>query len=138
MLRARAGPAELMTPLSPFQTRASLWILAALFAFAGAMHFVIPQGYMRIMPRWLPEHRMLVLVSGACELLGGIGLLIPALRQPAAWALLALLVAVFPANIQMLQSARGADASGWTQSLLWLRLPLQPLLMWWIYRAAIL
>ncbi len=89
------------------------------------------------MPRWLPAPRLLVYVSGVFEMLGGIGLLVPWVRRWAAWGLIALLIAVFPANIQMLQAAHAAAASGWTQALLWLRLPLQPLLMWWVYRSAI-
>jgi len=88
-------------------------------------------------PRWLPAPRLLVYVSGVFEMLGGIGLLVPWVRRWAAWGLIALLIAVFPANIQMLQAAHAASASAWTQALLWLRLPLQPLLMWWVYRSAI-
>lgn len=124
---------------TPHSTRASvsLWILAAIFITAGALHFIAPDSYTRIVPRWLPAPRILVYVSGAFELLGGLGLLIRPLRKFAAWGLIALLIAVFPANIQMLQSAHATGALGWAQLLLWLRLPLQPLLMWWVYRTAI-
>lgn len=119
------------------RTRVSLWILAAIFIIAGALHFVTPDSYTRIVPHWLPAPKILVYVSGAFELLGGLGLLVRPLRKVAAWGLIALLVAVFPANIQMLQSAHAAGASGWAQLLLWLRLPLQPLLIWWVYRTAL-
>lgn len=122
---------------SPVRVRISLWILAAIFTIAGILHFTIPDSYTRVVPRWLPAPRLLVYVSGAFQVLGGVGLLIPALRWAAGWGLIALLIAVFPANIQMLQAARAADAPAWGQLLLWLRLPLQPLLMWWVYRSAI-
>lgn len=118
------------------RARVLLWILAAIFTIAGAMHFIAPDSYTRIVPRWLPVPKILVYVSGAFELLGGLGLLVRPLRKVAAWGLITLLVAVFPANIQMLQSAHAAGASGWAQLILWLRLPLQPLLMWWVYRSA--
>lgn len=121
----------------PTRARVSLWILAAIFISAGTLHFIAPDSYTRIVPRWLPKPRMLVYVSGAFELLGGLGLLVRPLRKVAARGLIALLVAVFPANIQMLQSAHATGASGGAQLLLWLRLPLQPLLMWWVYRTAI-
>lgn len=113
------------------------WGLVALFLVAGVLHFVVPGVYERIMPRWLPAHRALVLVSGAAEIAGALGLLVPALRPAAGWGLLALLVAVFPANVQMLQDARASGAAWWVQAALWGRLPLQPLLMWWVWRAAI-
>lgn len=108
-----------------------------MFAAAGALHFVFPAAYARVMPRWLPAHRPLVLASGALELLGAAALLVAPLRPAAGWGLIALLVAVFPANVQMLQDARARRQPAWVQSLLWLRLPLQPLLMWWVWSAAV-
>ena len=75
--------------------------LAILFIAAGALHFLIPQLYLRIMPPYLPAHLLLVQISGAAEVLGGIGLLIPTTRQAASWGLVALLIAVMPANIYM-------------------------------------
>ena len=113
------------------------WALVAIFAAAGLLHFAIPGSYARIVPRWLPAPRTLVFVSGAAELAGGVALAIPPLRVAAGWGLLALLVAVFPANVQMLQSARASGAAAWWQALLWLRLPLQGVLMWWVWRAAV-
>ena len=95
------------------------------------MHFVIPESYMKIMPVLLPFHRELVLISGALEIAGGLGLLIERTRRFAAFALVALLFAVWPANVQMLLNAREHDASALYQALLWLRLPLQiPLIIW--------
>ena len=111
-------------------------VLAALFAFAGTMHFVIPASYERIMPPYVPFPREMVLLSGACEVAGGVGLLVPRVRRWAGIGLVALLLAVWPANLQMLLNARAADAAAWWQVLLLLRLPLQILLMWWVWRAS--
>jgi uncharacterized membrane protein len=87
---------------------------------------------LRIMPPALPAPRLLVLLSGVAEVAGGLGLLWPATRRWAAWGLLALLVAVFPANVHMLQLHEQLHLPAWA---LWARLPLQPLLMWWVWRA---
>lgn len=115
--------------------------IAALFAAAGVSHFLIPGWFERIVPPWLPDWlgspRTVVYVSGAAELAGAIGVLIPATRVAAGWGLLVLLVAVFPANVQMLVDARAAGASAWYVAALWLRLPLQPLLGWWVWRHAV-
>jgi uncharacterized membrane protein len=111
----------------------SLYVLAALFVGAGLLHFLHPAPYLRIMPPWLPAPRLLVLLSGAAEVAGGLGLLLPATRRAAAWGLLALLVAVFPANVYMLQIHEQLHLPAWA---LWVRLPLQPLLMWWVWRVA--
>lgn len=109
--------------------------LGVLFIAAGTLHFLIPQLYLKIMPPYLPAHLLLVQVSGAAEILGGLGLLIPAARQAAAWGLVALLIAVLPANIYMATShlaVPGIMGQTWAQ---WVRIPLQlPLIYWaWIY-----
>lgn len=111
-------------------------VLAALFAFAGTMHFVIPGQYVDIMPPALPWHRELVYLSGALEIAGGIGLLVPRTRRAAGIGLVLLLIAVWPANLQMLLNARAAGASAASQAALLLRLPLQLLLMAWVWRAS--
>ncbi len=105
-------------------------LTAAAFVFAGVMHFVIPGAYLGVMPPWLPHPRALILLSGACEVAGGLGLLHPRTRRAAGWGLVLLLLAVWPANFQMLSNADSPAA----QALLLLRLPLQPLLMWWVWR----
>ena len=86
------------------------------------------------MPPGLPmPARSATLISGAAELAGGVGLLLPATRPAASWGLAALLVAVFPANILMAQHAeKFAPIPAWA---LWARLPLQPLLIWLVWRA---
>ena len=114
-----------------------LLALALLFVGAGVLHFLRPDGYVRIVPHFLPAPRALVFASGACEVLLGLGLLLPRARAAAGVGLIALLIAVFPANIQMLLDARASGAaSSWILAL-WLRLPLQILLALWVFRAAI-
>ena len=119
------------------QGRRHLIFLAALFVFAGVMHFVIPGAYVSITPAWTRWKLAAVYVSGVAEIAGGIGLLFPQVRKAAGIGLIALLIAVFPANIEMLSKAIAAQASTLYQTVLFLRLPLQPLLIVWIYRAAI-
>lgn len=103
--------------------------MAAAYIAAGINHFVHPQTYRAIMPPWLPAHSALVFASGAMEVLLGI-LLIPKItRRFAAWGVIVLLLAVFPANIQMFLNFWNEE-----HPLIWLavlRLPLQLLLIWW-------
>lgn len=119
----------------------SIRLLALIFGVAGAMHFVVPRVFEAIIPPWLPSWmpgaRTLVYVSGAAELAGAIGLLLPTTRGLAAWCLIALLIAVFPANLQMLLDARAKEAAAWWIAALWLRLPVQPLLIWFVWRSAL-
>jgi uncharacterized membrane protein len=113
----------------------SQWLLALFFVTAGVLHFVFPASYVSIMPPWLSWHAALVAVSGACEIAGGLGVLVVWTRQFAGIGLIALSLAVLPANVQMLLNAHAADASSWWQALLVVRLPLQFLLIYWIWRA---
>jgi uncharacterized membrane protein len=110
-------------------------LLSTLFLAAGALHFIAPRLYLRIVPPGLPAPLALVYISGAAEILGAIGLLVPAARSYAAWGLVVLLIAVLPANIYMATAhlaAPGIMGQSWTQ---WLRIPLQiPLIYWaWLY-----
>jgi uncharacterized membrane protein len=103
---------------------------AALFLATGTLHFTSPQPFRSIVPPALGHSAELVAISGVAELAGGIGLLVPATRRWAAYGLIALAVAVWPANIYMaLASARFAGvAPAW---VLWARVPLQiPLIAW--------
>ncbi|MDU0372202.1 DoxX family protein [Hymenobacter endophyticus] len=112
--------------------RVSRLALALLFLVAGAAHFLRPQPFVRIVPPYLPEPLLLVYLSGAAEVAGGLGLLLPATRRWAAWGLVLLLVAVFPANLYMLQShGAGLPVPLWA---LWLRLPLQLVLIAWAWQ----
>lgn len=101
------------------------------------MHFIFPLAYLKQMPSYLPWPRHLVLISGIFEILGGLGVLLPATRRFAGYGLIALLLAVFPVNIHMFTSL--PPTQRWTPLgvLLFLRLPLQFLLIYWIYRLTI-
>ncbi|MFA6959216.1 MAG: DoxX family membrane protein [Opitutaceae bacterium] len=110
---------------------AARWVLALFFVAAGINHFLTPDLYLAMMPAWLPLEDAANLISGAAEIAGGIGLLLPAVRRPAAWGLIALLVAVFPANLHVALQGHmtGLDAPAW---VLWLRLPLQAVFIAWV------
>ena len=115
--------------------KVSRLLLGMFFVIAGVLHFVFTPDYMKIMPPWLPWHRGLVLVSGLFEIAGGLGVVWPLTRRWAGAGLVALCLAVLPANVQMLLDAQVAGASAIWVVLLWLRLPLQFLLIGWIWRA---
>jgi uncharacterized membrane protein len=104
-------------------------LLAGFFIVAGVLHFVFPGVYLRVMPPYLPAPLALVYISGACEIAGGIGVLVRSLRRYAGWGLVALLIAVFPANVYM--AMNHIMLTPW---LAWARLPLQGLLIWWVVR----
>ena len=108
-------------------------VLALFFIGAGLLHFLRPSAYVQIVPPYLPWPLALVYVSGACEVLGGTGLLVPGLRRAAGWGLMALLVAVFPANLHMALGDVSIQGLSIPPLLLWLRLPLQLVLMAWVY-----
>ena len=103
---------------------------AALFVLGGIGHFVATDVYMKIMPPYLPYHRALVLLSGVFEVMLGILLLVPKTSRLAAWGLIALLIAVFPANIFMFQHP---ERFSLPPTLLLLRLSLQGVLILWGY-----
>lgn len=115
----------------------SRWILAVLFIGAGLSHLLTPAPFVSIMPPYLPYPLILVLISGVAEIAGGLGILVPSLRRAAGWGLIALLIAVFPANIHM--AMEGATINGQTipSWILWLRLPLQFALIYWVYRSCL-
>ena len=110
----------------------ALRILAAFFVVAGLNHFLNPSPYLSMMPPYLPWHRELVVISGIAEIAGGLGILLAKIRRFAGWGLIALLVAVFPANLQV--ALHGWPGEQIPQWLLWARLPLQPVLIAWVYR----
>lgn len=113
--------------------------LAAFFTFAGVMHFVIPRRYEAVVPDYVPiSARDAVAWSGVAEIAGGLAVTSPATRPFARWWLIALLAAVFPANVEMAvapEKIRGLDLDRLPRWALWARLPLQPLCMLWIWRA---
>ncbi|PAP80762.1 hypothetical protein B1759_05150 [Rubrivirga sp. SAORIC476] len=110
-------------------------LLASVFIGTGLLHFLKPRMFEAIVPPSLPAPRALVLISGAAEILGGLGLLVPAVRPWAGWGLVALLVAVFPANLYMARESERFRrlAPRW---LLLARLPLQLVLIAWVLWAS--
>jgi uncharacterized membrane protein len=102
------------------------------FVFAGAMHFVIPAAYRRIVPPYLPAPKALVYASGVAEIAGGAGLTREATRRPAGWWIIATLVAVFPANLHMALHADEFPGVPGGAASLWARLPLQAVLIAWV------
>jgi len=109
---------------------------ALFFTGSGALHFILPGPYRAIMPAYLPWHAGLVALSGAAELAGGMGLLFMPTRRAAGIGLVVLLIAVVPANVEMLARYRAQGAGWFAELLLWLRLPLQFALMWWVWRVS--
>jgi uncharacterized membrane protein len=110
------------------------WLAAIFFVVGGTLHFLKPELYLKIMPPYFPAPQFLVAASGVAEIAGGLGLLIRPLQRVAGWGLIALLIAVFPANIYMLQHPGQFHFAPW---LLWARLPLQGVFIAWVWFAAI-
>lgn len=115
---------------------ALLWLMSAFYVFAGLMHFVNPGFYLQMMPPYLPAHGALVFLSGVAEVVLGVAVLVPSLRRLAGWGIVALLIAVFPANLHMALHQlpiHGGPAFMETPDpvALWLRLPLQLVLIAW-------
>lgn len=107
----------------------NLWIMAILYIIAGVNHFIMPRFYEKIVPPPLPE-KFVNQLSGIVEIVLGILLLIPAYTSVAAWGVIALLIAVYPANIYHFMKGWQKKRSVWVLAL---RLPLQFLLIWWAY-----
>jgi uncharacterized membrane protein len=112
------------------------YLLAAFFIAAGLNHFRMPATYLAMMPEWVPAPGLMNILSGACEVLGGIGVLIPRLRIAAGWGLIALMLAVFPANLHVALLGRMPGFS-FSPAILWLRLPFQAVFIAWIAWVAI-
>lgn len=105
--------------------------LAVGFLFSGSLHFLSPDRFVQMMPPYLPWHLELVYLSGFFEMLGAVGLLIPRFQRAAGYGLVALLIAVFPANVHVAVNGlqvEGLPSAGWYY---WLRLPFQLVFIWW-------
>lgn len=110
------------------------WLLTVGMIGAGVLHFVRPAAYAAIVPDWLPAPVLLVYLSGVAEIAGGLGLILPATRRAAAWGLIALFVAVFPANVNMaIHAINPLGGEPLPAVALWGRLPLQLVLIYWAY-----
>ena len=109
--------------------------LAAIFATSGVIHLAKPEVYEPIMPRMVPAHREVIYASGVAELLCAAGLLHARTRSAAGWGSLALLLAVYPANLKMAADAAQTDRTQ-RKAIAFGRLPLQLPLLWSAYKAA--
>lgn len=109
----------------------TLYIMASLYIIAGIYHFVNPKFYLKIMPPYIPWHKTMIYLSGAAEIILGLLLFYPTYSAFAAWGIVALLIAVFPANIYHLTSAKtGKGIPIW---ILWLRIPFQGIFILWAW-----
>ena len=111
--------------------RIALILLAVFFVGAGVGHFTMTDFFVSIVPSYLPAPLALVYVSGVCEILGGIGVLVPATRRTAGIALIALLIAVFPANLFMAMNPEKFVVQGIPYWSLYVRLPVQLVFIGW-------
>ncbi|MBL4594822.1 MAG: DoxX family protein [Flavobacteriales bacterium] len=103
--------------------------MAGIYILAGIYHFVNPKFYLKIIPPYIPWHKAVNYLSGATEIILGVLLFYPPYATFAAWGIMGLLIAIFPANIYHLTSAKpGKGIPIW---VLWLRIPLQGLFIWW-------
>ena len=109
--------------------RGFLYVMALAYVAAGINHFLNPDLYLKIIPRFLPWHSVVNVITGILEVIFGLLLLSTATRSAAAWGLAGLLILIFPANVQMAVDYAAQDhPQKW---LTYLRLPLQPALVWW-------
>jgi uncharacterized membrane protein len=122
----------------PWPKRILLWLMALFYAFGGAMHLVRPEYYRPMMPAYLPAHDLLIWLSGVAELVLGVLVVDAKVRRWAAWGLIALLLAVFPANVHIaLHNVPVFGAAEGAGALNWVRLPFQAVLIawaWWYTR----
>ena len=119
--------------------RPVVYLMGAFYVFAGVSHFTQPGFFRQIVPPFLPNPALVVVVSGIAEIVLGALVMVPATRRMAAWGIIALLIAVWPANFyQALYNPMLVDPPAWmpqpTQTALWIRLPLQLVLMYWAWR----
>lgn len=113
-----------------FIRESSRYVLSLFMIFAGVMHFVNPSFYLKMMPPAFPFHPELVYASGFFEVLLGVLMLVPQTGRMAAWGIIALLIAVFPANVHLYQHQELLPAPPIVHLL---RLPLQGILILWAY-----
>ena len=114
--------------------RVLLYVMGVLYVIAGTLHFTSVEVYRPMMPPYLPFHDALIYLSGAAEIVLGIGVMVPAIRVPSAWGVIALLIAIFPANLHiafnnvpLFGNEEGFGAGNW------IRLPFQAIFAAWAY-----
>jgi uncharacterized membrane protein len=109
-----------------------LYLMGFMYVFAGSMHYIKPKIYLRIMPRYLPSPKFLVHLSGAAEILLGIGVCLSATKNVSIYALIAMLILFFAVHFYMLKGEK--ESAGIAKWLLILRIPLQFVLIFWAYQ----
>jgi len=107
------------------------YLMAVMYIFAGVIHFIKPKMYMRVMPSYLPNHKLLVYLSGIAEIILGLGLFIPKLKAISIWGIIAMLAVFLLVHFYMLSSEKAA--AGIPKWVLILRIPLQFGLMYWAW-----
>ena len=105
------------------------YLMAFMYVIAGVFHFIKPKAYLRIMPPYIPFPKAMVLWSGVAEIGLGIGLLFNSTKNTSIFGIVAMLVVFFTVHIHMLQSEKASK--GVPKWFLWLRIPLQFILIWW-------
>lgn len=108
-----------------------LYAMAGMYVFAGTMHFIKPKMYMRIMPLYLPKHKLLVYLSGISEILLGIGLCFDSTRKLSSFGIILMLAVFLMVHFYMLSGQKAS--AGIPKWILVLRIPLQFFLMYWAY-----
>ena len=108
-----------------------LYLMSAMYIIAGIFHFIKPKVYMRIMPRYLPAHKVLVYLSGLAEIILGIGLIVPATKDMAIYGIIIMLSIFFLVHFYMLSSKKAG--AGFPKWLLIVRIALQFVLIWWAW-----
>ena len=109
-----------------------LYLMAFLYIIAGINHFKNPGMYIKIIPSYLPNPKLLNILSGAAEIILGILLIVPFTTKLAAWGIIALLIAIFPANVYMF--CKKKEGFSLLKIILLIRLPLQIVLILWAYK----
>ena len=109
----------------------SLYFMGGMYILAGLAHFWKPKVYQKIMPSYIPYHLAMVYLSGVLEVLFGVLVMLPETQAIGAWGLIAVLIGVFPANIDMTLKYKGKRK--WYRFGLWVRLPIQFWLIYWAW-----
>lgn len=108
-----------------------LYLMALIYVIAGIMHFVRPKMYLRILPSYLPGHKLLVIISGVAEIIIGIAICFSATKNLAIYAIIVMLTFFLPAHFHMLFNKKAS--MGIAKWVLIARIPLQFALMFWAY-----
>ena len=108
-----------------------LYLMSGMYIFAGVMHFIIPKAYLRIMPKYLPNHKVLVFWSGIVEVVLGFGICFSRTKNIAVWGIIAMLAVFLLVHLYMLSGKKAS--AGFPKWALLLRIPLQFGLMYWAY-----